>query len=129
MLLPNLTLAVAALVALGIGAGLVLAPRAMLAKAGVTQPPDVSLANDYRGLGGAFLAAGLFFATGLLLPAFLLPALVAATLVYAGFGLGRGWALLADGMPVQSFVIAMAVEFSISVLCLVCVLRLITAPI
>ena len=48
MLLPTIVLAIASLVASGIGAALMLASRAVLANSGVTLTPDVSLTNDVR---------------------------------------------------------------------------------
>ena len=117
--LPMFTLALSSLIALGVGCAVLIAPAPFYAINNVSLPDDVSLLNDLRAFGGGLVALGLFVATGLVVAAFRLPALVAAALVYAGFGAARVFALIIDGVPDPAFVAVLVIELAVAALCLV----------
>lgn len=115
--LTQAALAVSGLTATGIGAAILLAPGGFYALSGVTLPDDTSLLNDLRAFGGGLVGAGVFIGLGLVRRSLTRPALIAAAILYGGFGLARLWAIGVDGMPGATYLWVLAVELAIAAAC------------
>jgi hypothetical protein len=111
MALGNRILLVAgALVALGLAVAILAMPTQFYAGYGVTVGKDAALLNELKAPAGAILLTGMVMLGTLVRPAWLGAALLAGSLLYLGFGLGRLLAMAADGVPPLSLLAAMAVE-------------------
>lgn len=126
MTLTNMTkisLAVAGLIAMMIGTAVLFTPASFYALSGVTLPDDVSLVSDIRAFGGGLLGAGIFVTLGLIKQSLTVPSLIAATTVYAGFGLARLWAIGVDGLPEATYLWVLAIELIVAAICAIFAFR------
>ena len=110
------TLALSGLIALGIGAAILVAPAAFYGLSEVSLPDDVNLLNDIRAFGGGLVAAAIFISLGLVRRSLILPSLIAAAIVFAGFGLARVWAFSVDGFPDATYIWVLVMELVIAAL-------------
>lgn len=110
------TLALSGLIAMGIGAAILFAPATFYGLSEVTLPDDVNLLNDIRAFGGGLVAAAVFISLGLVQRNLILPSLVAAAIVFAGFGLARIWAISVDGVPAATYVWVLIIELFVAAL-------------
>jgi hypothetical protein len=107
----RLLLGTGALVALVLALAILFTPTAFYAGYGIAIGGDVALLNELKAPAGAILLAGLVMVAGLSRPTWLGHALLAGTLLYLGFGLGRLVGLI-DGLPPASLLAAMAIELA-----------------
>lgn len=112
----RLLLSLASLVAIGIGASLLLDPAAFHASNGIRLSADPSLLSEVRAPGGALLALGLLIGLGVFRERFLRTSTVVAATVYWSYGVSRLVAVGLDGVPAPGLVGATAIELAIGVL-------------
>ena len=112
--LQRSALALSSLIALGIGAAILFAPSDFYAMSAVTLPNDVNLLNDLRAFGGGLVAVAVFSSLGLFYRSLIFPALIAAAIVFAGFGLARIWAITADGLPDATYMWVLVIELVVA---------------
>ena len=112
--LQRSALALSSLIALGIGAAILFAPSDFYALSAVTLPSDVNLLNDLRAFGGGLVAVAVFISLGLFYRSLIFPALIAAAIVFAGFGLARIWAITADGLPDATYMWVLVIELAVA---------------
>jgi len=117
------TLALSALIALGIGAAIVFAPTAFYAVSTVTLPDSVNLLNDIRGFGGGLVAVAIFIGLGLFYQSFTFSSLVAGAMIFAGFGFARIWAITVDGFPDTTYIWVLVIELFLAAMAAVCVYK------
>ena len=112
--LQRSALALSSLIALGIGAAILFAPSDFYAMSAVTLPNDVNLLNDLRAFGGGLVAVAVFISLGLFYRSLIFPALIAAAIVFAGFGLARIWSITADGLPDATYMWVLVIELVVA---------------
>ena len=112
--LQRSALALSSLIALGIGAAILFAPSDFYAMSAVTLPNDVNLLNDLRAFGGGLVAVAVFISLGLFYRSLIFPALIAAAIVFSGFGLARIWAITADGLPDANYMWVLVIELVVA---------------
>ena len=117
--LQKAALSVSGATALGIGACLLVAPRAFLGGYGIALGPDPSLLSELRAPGAGLAAFGAVMLSGLVRPGLRQAAALAALTVFLAFPAGRILGLLADGPPSGAILLALAAELAIALLCLV----------
>ena len=110
-------LLVSALIAMGIGATLLVAPVAFHAGYGTDLGTNANLLSEVRAPGGALLALGITMLIGAFIARATVPALGIGAAVYLSYGLSRLVSMAADGMPHQSLVLATVLELVIGLLC------------
>jgi len=116
-------LALGSLIAIGIGASILLAPAWFHASNGLELGADASLLSEVRAPGGALLALGLLMGVGVLERSFTLASTSIAAAVYLAYGLSRLLGMALDGVPHTGLVVAAAVELAIGGACAVALSR------
>lgn len=116
-ILVKMTLALSGLVAVGVGSGILFAPHAFHASAGLSLGDDVNLLNEMRASGGFLIASGLFMLFGAFKAEAAFFALVSASALYLTYGLSRGVSVVLDGVPNAAMLQIMALEFVIGAVC------------
>ena len=111
------------LIALGLGAMILFAPVRFYAGYGLNLSGQVSLLNELRAHGLSLVAAGLFIASGAVLPPLRPAATLLATVLYLSYGLSRLVAVVADGLPSSGLLLALAAELALGLAGLALVLR------
>lgn len=109
-------LVVAGLVLVYVGASVMFAPESFYAGNGITLAADASRLSEVRAPAGLLLLAGAFAWLGAFRRAWRHTASIVTAVVYGSYGLSRLAAVLFDGMPSQSLVVAMTVELVIGAL-------------
>lgn len=115
----KITLGIAGGTAFGIGAAILTAPYPFYASYGITLGSDASLLSELRAPAAALAAFGLLMLAGILRLALAPVSVAVALTVFLAFPTGRLVSLLADGMPSDSIIGALAIEAGIAALCLV----------
>ncbi|WP_291767089.1 MULTISPECIES: DUF4345 domain-containing protein [Maricaulis] len=118
-LMTRIVLALAGLVALLIGATLLLDPQSLYAGSGLVLDGGASQLSEIRAPAGLLVLSGLAVLAGSIWLKWATAALQLTVLVFLGYGIGRVASLALDGMPSDSLVMAMLIEWAIGVLALV----------
>lgn len=111
-------LAVAGVIAVGLGTLILLVPVAFYASYGLDLTGQVTLLNEMRSHGFSLVGIGLFVMTGAVIPRFSTAALAVSAFFYLSYGLSRLVALALDGWPGQGLAISGAVELAVGALAL-----------
>lgn len=117
--IQKLALGVAGITALGIGAVILVAPRAFYASYGIALGSDPSLLSELRAPGAGLAAFGAVMLAGMVRAALQQVAVVAALTVFLAFPAGRVVGLAIDGIPSNGILGALALELAIAALCLI----------
>lgn len=116
------TLFVSGLIAVLIGAAIVLDPAGFHASSGIhLGVGDTALLNEMRAAGGPVLAMGLLALAGLFVSRLQSLALTASAFFYTGYGLARLASLILDGLPEPLMVWVTALELAVGALCFLAV--------
>ncbi|MCA8892706.1 MAG: DUF4345 family protein [Hyphomonas sp.] len=119
-LFPSAALLVSGVIAVLIGAGIVLNPVGFHATAGIhLGAGDSALLNEMRAAGGPILAIGLLALAALFARRFRAVALTASAFFYTGYGLARFASLMVDGVPDQMMVWITLLELVVGAACFI----------
>ncbi len=121
-LMTRLLLALAGLTALLIGNLLLIDPNSLYAGSGLVLDGGASQLSEIRAPAGVLVLTGLIALAGSIRLTWKTPALQLTALVFIGYGAGRALSLVLDGMPSDSLLLAMLVEWVIGGLALACLL-------
>lgn len=114
--LPTLIiLGIAALVALAVGISATFAPIAFAASNGSDLAGDTNALSEMRSAGGAILIAAALMLAGLWRPGLRRLAMTVTAILYVGYGAGRAFSVVADGVPHRFLVAALAVELIVGI--------------
>lgn len=114
------TLFVSGVIAVLIGAGIVLNPVGFHATAGIhIGAGDSALLNEMRAAGGPILAIGLLALAALFARRLRTLALTASAFFYTGYGVARFASLMVDGVPDQMMVWITLLELVVGAACFV----------
>ncbi len=114
---------IAGIVAIGVGAGILLFPVAFYATNDIALEGQASLLNEVRASGGAILALGVYVFAACFVPRLRVPAAAIAALVYLAYGGSRVLSVALDGVPATGLVLVTLLEFVIGGACLFAALR------
>jgi hypothetical protein len=121
--LVALTLALAGLVAIGVGASALLTPVAFFAGNGIELGDGVSLRSEVRAAGGANLAIGVLIFAGAFAHRMRFTATLLVATFYVAFGTSRLYGFAIDGMPSEALVTATAVELVVGAIGVLLLIR------
>lgn len=121
--LTKIALAVSGVIATGVGVGVLFAPHAFHAAAGIMLGKDVNLLNEMRSSGGMVLGSGLFILLGAIRAKVAFLALVVSSVLYLSYGLSRLVSLAADGIPNGSMLQILVLELVIGGICAILLRR------
>ena len=119
----KLTLALSAVVAVGIAGTILFAPEVFYAGYGIEVGSDATLVNELKAPAGALLVAGLLMFAGVFRTELVVVSLTTASVVYLSYGLSRLLSMAIDGLPHSSLVSAAGIELGIGAACLLALLR------
>ena len=114
---------ISGLIAIGIGATILLTPVSFYAASGISLNGNVSLLNEVRASGGALLACGILIMLGAFISKLTFTAIVMSTLLYLSYGFSRFLIMSVDGMPVEALIQAVILEFGIGLICVVAFMK------
>ena len=117
-LLLKTFLAVAGVIAVGLGTLILLVPVAFYASYGLNLTGQVTLLNELRSHGLSLIGIGLFIMVGALISRLTTTALAVSTFFYLSYGLSRLVGLALDGWPGQGLVMSGVVELAVGSLAL-----------
>jgi hypothetical protein len=121
-LFPFAALFLSGVIAVLIGAAIVLDPVAFHATSGIhLGAGDAALLNEMRAAGGPILAVGLLALTGLFVRRLRMLALTASAIFYSAYGVARLASLMMDGVPDQAMVWITLLELVMGAACFVAV--------
>lgn len=86
------------------------APVGFTARNGINITGNLSLFNDYRGMGGLLFGAGIIIMLGVIHARMAFTSTVVAAVVYMTFSLSRILSVLLDGVPADGLVKATVAE-------------------
>ncbi len=121
--LTKIALAVSGVIATGVGVGVLFAPHAFHATAGIMLGEDINLLNEIRSSGGMILVSGLFILLGAIRAKVAFLALVVSSVLYLSHGLSRLVSLAADGIPSGSMLQILVLELVIGGICAILLQR------
>ena len=98
------------------GAIALFSPEKFTARNGIDITGNLSLFNDYRGLGGILLGNGIIILLGVMYHRMAFTSNVVAVVIYLSFGLGRIFSIGMDGMPAKGLMVASIVEIALGLL-------------
>lgn len=104
------------LLALGVGASLLLDPIGFESSLGITLDVSPSGLSEVRAPGGALFSAGILMIAGAFVQRLTFTSLIVSTTWYLSYGASRVFGLVVDGTPHDGLVVAGAVELSIGLL-------------
>jgi len=116
-------LAVAGVIAVGLGTLILLTPVAFYASYGLDLSGQVSLLNEIRSHGLSLIGIGLFILAGAVKARLATMATAVTAFFYLSYGLSRLVGLVLDGWPGQGLVISGAVELAFGSIALLVYLR------
>lgn len=119
----RILLIVSGLVAITIGAMLVLDPAGFHATNAIDLGGNVNLLSEVRAPGGALVASGILMLVGAFATHLTLAATTLGATVYLGYGLARVVSLAIDGAPSTNLVTAMAIELLLGALLVATIAR------
>lgn len=111
-------LAVAGVIAVGLGTLILLMPVAFYASYGLDLTGQVTLLNEIRSHGLSLIGIGTFIMTGAVMSRFAPGALAVSAFFYLSYGLSRLVALALDGWPGPGLALSGAVELAVGALAL-----------
>ena len=114
---------ISGLIAIGVGATILIMPVTFYASSGINLNGDISLLNEVRASGGALLACGLLIMLGAFITKLTFTSIVLSTLLYLSYGISRMMSMAIDGMPVDSLIQAVILELVIGLICVVALMR------
>jgi len=114
---------ISGLIAIGIGATILLTPVSFYAASGISLNGNVSLLNEVRASGGALLACGILIMLGAFISKLTFTAIVMSTLLYLSYGFSRLLSMSVDGMPVEALIQAVILELVIGLICVVAFMK------
>jgi hypothetical protein len=123
LFLQRVFLLLAGLIALLIGAVILLAPVALHATTGSDLTGQISLLSEIRAPGGLLLVCGALILAGAFVSRLTFAATLVATLAYLSYGLSRFLSLTLDGVPAPALVLAMIAELVLGAIGLVFLVR------
>ena len=109
-------LAVAGLLLVAIGTGILFVPHAFHGSNGIVLGDNPNVLSETRAPGAMLLAGGLVALAALLRPTFRYSATQLSVLVYGSFGLARIVSIALDGIPSMSIVAACGLELAVAVI-------------
>ncbi|MCG9630415.1 DUF4345 domain-containing protein [Vibrio sp. Isolate30] len=115
----RIVLGAAGFTAFVIGGLISLSPLEFYASYGVAIDSEPSLLSELRGLGANLAALGMLMIAGLFSSSLAKTSVVVAKVVFFAFPVGRMIGIMADGMPSQSILTALAIEIVFAVLLVV----------
>lgn len=107
------------LIAAGIAALILFAPKVFYAGYGIEIGKNVSLANELKAPAGALLLGGLLILVGVFKSKFIVPSLATAAAIYLSYGFSRILSMVIDGVPQSGLVSAATLELVIGTICFV----------
>ncbi len=110
---PLIALGIAALVAVVVGAASMFTPVSFALGNGTDVAGDVNAMSEMRAAGGAILLAAAIMLAGLVRSRLRPLAMSVATLLFLGYGGGRAFAVLIDGVPHSVLLVALAAEIAV----------------
>ncbi|MEQ8405716.1 MAG: DUF4345 domain-containing protein [Oceanicaulis sp.] len=113
-LLTRTALALSGALLGSIGAALLVSPSAFLAMSDVIIDDDPGLLSELAAQAGVLILTGALMVLGAARLRFAKPALAAGALVYASYGLGRLIGMGLHGLPQDSLIVAMLIEFAVA---------------
>ena len=116
--LQKISLGIAGLTSLGIGASILTMPQAFYASYGIALGADPSLLSELRAPAAGLAAFGMVMLAGIFKPSLRPSAIIAALTVFLGFPAGRLVGIWADGLPSDGIISALVLELAIAALCL-----------
>ncbi len=115
----KIILGFAGFIAFAIGSFITLAPFAFYASYGITLDSDPNLLNELRGPGANLAALGAVVMAGLFVQSLAKTSIAIALVIFLAFPVGRVIGIIADGMPSESVLAALAIEVVVAALLLV----------
>ena len=82
--------------------------------------PDTDLLNETRGVGAVMFLGGITLLLGAILPEFRATSFVVAIVIFGGVAVGRLLSIVSDGRPSNAIFTGLVVEFTFSLLNIVC---------
>ncbi len=116
-------LGLSSILAIGIGASILLAPTTFHASNGITIGQNPSLLSEVRAPGAALLVLGAMMLVGAFVRSFTFASTSIAMAVYLSYGSARLLSIGLDGMPAPGLVIAMGIELLLGGLCAMALVR------
>lgn len=116
-------LVLSSLIAIGIGAALLLDPNAFHASNGIELPADASLLSEVRAPGAALLVLGALMGVGVFARSFTFASTAIAAAVYLAYGGARLVSLALDGVPAPGLLGATALELAVGAACAAALVR------
>ena len=111
--LEQALLVLAALTALAVGLGILVAPSAFYGGYGIDPTLSPSLANELRSPGAAIGMLGIFLGFAAVSDRWRLPGLVATAVFYLAYCVARIVSVIFDGMPSTALIAAGALELAL----------------
>ncbi len=111
------TLLTTGLIALAIGAGILIDPRQFHATLGIVVAEQTALTNEMRAAGGAIFALGLFSLYSVWVKRLALTALSVAVLIMGSYAVARFYSFTLDGIPNSRFLWVASLELVIAAQC------------
>ena len=114
----KIILGLAGFTAFAIGSFITFAPIAFYASYGIALDSDPNLLNELRGPGANLAALGAVAMAGLFIHSLAKTSVVIAMVIFLAFPVGRVIGIIADGMPSESVLAALAIEVVVGALLL-----------
>jgi hypothetical protein len=112
----KLLLVISGLIAVGLGAAILIVPVAFYAPYGIVVAGNASLLSELKAPAIALLAGGIFIMSGAFVARHTFAATVVSAFVYLTFGLSRVVSMVMHGMPSDGLVQAAGLELAIGLL-------------
>ncbi|MEB3213527.1 MAG: DUF4345 domain-containing protein [Leptolyngbyaceae bacterium] len=116
----TVVLCLSGLVAIAIGAMILISPADFYATNHITIGDDVNLLSEIRASAGALFASGVLILIGAFVSQLTFTSTLLATVLFLSYGVSRGIGILIDGVPVSSLIQAGVIEIVIGLVCLGC---------
>lgn len=119
----RLLLVLSGLLAIGIGATLLLAPVQFHASNGIQIAADANLLSEMRAPGGGLFVLGSMMLIGVFVRAFTLASTATGAAVYLAYGGARLLSIALDGVPGPGLLAATAIELATGAMCAIALAR------
>jgi len=110
-------------IGIAVGIELLLMPESVYSSVGVDVSGQINLLSDLRATGGALFSCGVVILLGAFLSELRFSATLLSSILYLGYGLSRGIAMVIDGVPADMLVAVAFVEISVGLLSLMALFR------
>ncbi len=114
----KIILGFAGFIAFAIGSFITLAPVAFYAGYGINLDNDPNLLNELRGPGANLAVLGAVVMAGLFIQSLTKTSIAIALVIFLAFPVGRVIGIIADGLPSESVLAALAIEVIVGALLL-----------